>query len=130
TSVLELREVPHGTGVTGALDRVEVASGRTTRYPLVKGEQVVDSKLVPKDQPKGTGLAFTVPNGMRAVSVPVNEESGAGGLIAPGDRVDGLVSTDYGRLFAPTEPTSGSNSNIAQFPAVLTALQNVMVLAV
>ncbi len=102
TAILELREIPVSAVLSGALTDLDELEGRTTRYPLTLGEQVLESKLVGSDGTSGVELAYSVPAGMRAASVQFSEIMGAGGLIVPGDRVDVMVSTDYGRLFGPT----------------------------
>jgi pilus assembly protein CpaB len=56
------------------------------RYPLTEGEPIVESKLV--RQGEGGLMAALIAPGKRAVAVPVREESAAGGLIQPNDRVD------------------------------------------
>ncbi len=60
--------------------------GKITRSPLTTGEQVLTTKVYL--QREDSGLAFMVPDGMRAVSVGFNEVIGTGGMILPGDRVD------------------------------------------
>ena len=140
TSVmLETRELPESLVVPGAETDPEGLLGRVTRYPLTEGEQVLASRLVGNEESSSEGLAFSVPPGMRAVSVPLSEVTGAGGLLAPGDRVDVLVSTTYARLFGPFElvtppvPANSPNTtddNVSDHPTVVTALQNVLVLAV
>ena len=125
-AVLELRAVPHAQLLPGALSTVEQAADRVTRYPMVAGEQVLDSRLVGADA-TGRGLAFSVPKGMRAVSVPVSEVSAAGGLMVPGDRIDVLAATAYERLFDPQTDVSESARRAT---AVVTVLQDVLVLAV
>ncbi len=58
------------------------------RYPLLAGEPVSDSKLArPGD---GSAMAALIAPGMRAIAVPIKDESAAGGLIQPHDRVDVL----------------------------------------
>ncbi|MEX2228214.1 MAG: Flp pilus assembly protein CpaB [Dehalococcoidia bacterium] len=125
-AVLELRAVPHRELLPGALSTVEQAADRVTRYPMVAGEQVLDSRLVGADA-TGRGLAFSVPKGMRAVSVPVSEVSAAGGLMVPGDRIDVLVATAYERLF---DPQTDVSETARRATAVVTVLQDVLVLAV
>ena len=56
------------------------------RYPLTEGEPIVESKLVRPGE--GSVMAALIAPGKRAVAVPVREESAAGGLIQPNDRVD------------------------------------------
>ncbi|MQA00172.1 MAG: Flp pilus assembly protein CpaB [Dehalococcoidia bacterium] len=93
-------EVPQSTVPVGALTELDDAVGRVLRYPLGPGEQLLASKLV-GDGSTGSGLAFSIPPGMRGVSVAFSEVMGAGGLVVPGDHVDVLVATEYGRLFGP-----------------------------
>jgi pilus assembly protein CpaB len=59
-----------------------------SRYPLLEGEPLAEAKLIrPGD---GGVMAALIAPGMRAIAVPVREESAAGGLIQPNDRVDVL----------------------------------------
>lgn len=124
---LEVRQLPKRDVLPGAITALDQARGRVTRYPLVAGQQVISASLVAGSAGTDKGLAFSVPEGMRAVSVPMSEVSGAGGLIVPGDRVDVLVATSYERLFAPG---SVVNENERKVPTVVTLLQDVLVLAV
>jgi pilus assembly protein CpaB len=60
------------------------------RALILAGEPIAPAKLIrPGD---GSALAALVGAGLRAVSVPIREESAAGGFIQPGDRVDVLVT--------------------------------------
>jgi pilus assembly protein CpaB len=73
-----------------APDVNRVVSGVVAREPLVAGEPLTASKIVHAD---GAGfMAAMVTPGMRAVSIGVSTESGAGGFILPNDRVDVLVT--------------------------------------
>lgn len=127
SAMLAEQEVPADVALEQAFATSDEVVGRTTRYPLVRGEQITPGKLVGSEESAEEGLAFSVPPGMRGVSVPVSEVSGAGGLIVPGDRVDVLVSTSYDRLFTPAEL---EQNEIERSPIVLTVLQDVLVLAV
>jgi pilus assembly protein CpaB len=127
--LVEVREIPDAAYLTGTTSDAEAVIGRVTRYPLVQGEQVGSSKLVTEGEAGGTGLAFAVPPGMRAVSVSISEVRGAGGLIVPGDRVDVMVHTEYERLFGPTDLQTVDRDE-QRHPTVVTVLQDVLVLAV
>jgi pilus assembly protein CpaB len=70
----------------------KVAVGRTALRDFVRGEPVVEGKLVPLNKPAGL-LSLRVPQGMRAFSVKVNEVVGVGGFIVPDTRVDVVVTT-------------------------------------
>lgn len=127
SAMLELREIPITAVLSGALTDLDELENRTTRYPITIGEQLLESKLVGGDGASGVGLAYSVPAGLRAASVQFSEIMGAGGLIVPGDRVDVMVSTDYGRLFGPEEQPE---DDVAGHPTVVTILQDMLVLAV
>lgn len=129
--MVELRDVPVSAILPGAFRDIDDVALRVARYPLVEGEQILPSRIVSSETEASTGLAFAVPAGMRGLSVPVSEVSGAGGLIVPGDRVDVLVSTQYGKLFSPFElVTTDDTDDVRDHPTVITVLQDVLVLAV
>ena len=68
------------------------AVGRVAMREFLRGEPIVESKLVPTDKSSGL-LSLKVPAGMRAFSVKVNEVVGVGGFIVPDSRVDVVVTT-------------------------------------
>ncbi len=77
-----------------ALQSLAEVDGKLTLSPLVRGEQVLASRL--GDKPRANTLAGVVPAGRRAVSVAATDVVGVGGLIQPGDRVDVLAVFDKG----------------------------------
>jgi pilus assembly protein CpaB len=79
-----------GTLPHGALLRKEDVVGRGVMAAIYDGEPVLESRLAPKGA--GAGLAATIPAGMRAVAVRVNEVVGVAGFVVPGMRVDVLIS--------------------------------------
>ena len=75
---------------TNRPDALESLAGAIARAPFVAGEPIRDAKLV---QAKGSGfMAAILPPGMRAVSVGIAPETGAGGFILPNDRVDVILT--------------------------------------
>ncbi len=87
---LVLKEMPaDGLSETAFRNPAEVI-GRVVISEIVKGQVVLDSFLAPK----GTtgGAQAMVPDGMRAITLEVNEFSGVAGLLTPGSHVD-LVQT-------------------------------------
>jgi pilus assembly protein CpaB len=58
--------------------------------PVVENELILENKLAPKEA--GAGLSSTIPEGMRALSVSVNEVIGVAGFVIPGTMVDVLVT--------------------------------------
>jgi pilus assembly protein CpaB len=64
--------------------------GRGLITEVKKNEPLLDWKLARKEA--GGGLPITIPEGMRAVSVEVDEVIGVAGFVLPGTRVDVLVT--------------------------------------
>jgi pilus assembly protein CpaB len=83
--------------------------------PLAENEPVLESKLAPKEA--GAGLSATIPEGMRALSVGVNDVVSVAGFVTPGTAVDVLVT---GRAVGG----GAGSDNITR-----TILENVRVLA-
>ncbi len=129
-ALMRVIEVPKGTRPASAFEAIEELEGRVARYPITIGEQILPSRLVPTDPDQRAGLAYSVPPGMRAVSVSFSDALGGGGLVVPGDRVDVLISTTHGALFGPGEVITPEDEQIAASPTVFTLLQNVLVLAI
>lgn len=131
-SMFKWQDVPESLVLSGALTSDGEVAGRVTLYPIAQGEQLLAVRLVGASEPSRNGLAYSVPDGMRAVSMPVSEVSAAGGLIVPGDRVDIIVSTEYGSLFGPFDQVAKrvDGYDPRTHKVVVTALQDVLVLAV
>jgi pilus assembly protein CpaB len=98
---------------SGTFTSVEQVAGRVSTVPMVVGQPVFDTLLAPKGT--GSGLQALVPAGMRAITVEVNEFSGVAGLLAPGCRVDVVM----------TMPGERSGENLAR-----TICQDIKVTAV
>lgn len=64
--------------------------GRGVITPVVMNEPLLTTKLADKEA--GGGLPIVIPEGMRAVSVKVDEVIGVAGFVTPGTRVDVLVT--------------------------------------
>lgn len=105
---------PANQPVAGMFTRVEDCASRAVITNLAENEPVLESKLAPKES--GAGLPATIPEGMRAVSVAVNEVVGVAGFVIPGTMVDVLVT---GQM-----PGQSNNNKITR-----TILENVRVLA-
>jgi len=74
----------------GTVLRKEDVVGRGVMAAIYDGEPIVENRLAPKGA--GAGLAATIPAGMRAFAVRVNEVVGVAGFVVPGMRVDILIS--------------------------------------
>lgn len=82
---------------------------------IYSNEPILDGRLAPKGA--GAGLAATIPVGMRAVALAVNEVVGLAGFVLPGVRVDVLVAGSAGGGM-------GQGSTVCR-----TVLQNIEVLS-
>ena len=81
---------PKGTPIDGSFATIEEIVGRGVIVPILANEPVLDSKLAPVEA--GAGLTTAIPEGMRAMSVKVNDVVGVAGFVLPGTRVDVIVT--------------------------------------
>lgn len=105
-----------GTLPQGVILKPQDAIGRGVLSDLYAGEPILNSRLAAPGS--GGGLAATIPEGMRAAAVRVDEVVGVAGFVTPGMRVDVLVSGN------PPGSPSG-----AQGTQTKTLLQNIEVLS-
>jgi pilus assembly protein CpaB len=106
---------PADEPLAGSFPEIENCVGRALISPVMENEPILETKLAPKEA--GAGLPATIPEGMRALSVAVNDVIGVAGFVIPGTVVDVLVT---GAL----PGGSGNANNITR-----TILENVRVLA-
>lgn len=99
-----------------ATAKEDMESGRA-RVALYEGEPLIERKIIAADKPGF--MSAMLPKGMRAISVGISEQSGAGGFILPNDRVDVILTKKV------PDTTSGQ-----VVPASETVLRNVRVLAI
>ena len=100
----------------GVILKPQDAVGRGVISALYAGEPILDSRLAPPGS--GGGLAATIPQGMRAVAVKVDQIIGVAGFVTPGMRVDVLISG-----------TPPGTTNTPQGTVTKTLLQNIEVLS-
>jgi pilus assembly protein CpaB len=105
-----------GAAPKGAVARREDAIGRGVISNIYQGEPILESRLAAPGA--GGGLAATIPQGMRASAVKVDDVMDVGGFATPGMRVDVLIS---GVPPGAKDPSQG--------PRVKTLLQNIQVLS-
>jgi pilus assembly protein CpaB len=103
----------------GSLDEV---IGQIASVPIVAGEQILKTKLLPPGK-IGKSLSEITPAGKRAVSVSVDNMASIANLIRPGDYVDVLA------LIALPE-TAGQSGAKSSVQRLISLFQNVEVLAV
>ena len=113
---LRLIPWPSDEPVSGMFTRIEDCANRALITPVAENEPILESKLASVQS--GAGLPATIPEGMRALSVAVNEVVGVAGFVIPGTMVDVLVTGNVAGA------SRGSTENITR-----TILENVKVLA-
>jgi pilus assembly protein CpaB len=106
-----------GTLPKGVILKKEDAIGRGVISNLYLGEPVLESRLAAVGS--GGGLAATIPQGMRATAIKVNEVVGVAGFVTPGMRVDVLIAGN----------PPGVTANTGQGVVEKTLLQNIEVLS-
>jgi pilus assembly protein CpaB len=114
-SNLRLIDWPADEPVAGMFTRIEDCANRALITPVAENEPILDAKLAPKES--GAGLPAVIPQGMRAMSVAVNDVVGVAGFVTPGTMVDVLVTGKVGS-------TGGSETSVTR-----TILENIRVLA-
>src|SRR3954462_4496696 len=97
-------QFPAGKTPEGTFAKVEEVLGRGLIVPIVRNEPILKAKLASKEA--GSGLPPVIPEGMRAVSVRVNEVVGVAGYVLPGNRVD-VVATA-----SPTDQHQDTTSKV------------------
>ena len=115
---VRLANWPASSVPTGAFTTVEDATkSRVALRPIVPGEPILSSKVSGTDG-RAT-IAANLPQGQLAFALPINDVTGAGGFIRPGDVVDVLITRKI--------PGNGASESDKMTDVVL---QSVPVLAV
>ena len=105
---------PADTPVPGTFAKVEEVIDRGVITTVAENEPLTNAKLAALEA--GAGLPPSIPTGMRAISVKVNEVVGVAGFVVPGTRVDVMVT------LSKNQPTDDSLTRIVVSNAqVLTA---------
>jgi pilus assembly protein CpaB len=109
---IKIIKIPVSALPAGAPRRRSDVIGHGVIIPMTRGEFILSTKLAGDNA--GAGLPALITNGMRAISVRVNEVVSVAGFVTPGTRVDVLLTGT---------PTASAE------PETTTVLQNVLVLA-
>ena|SRR5579872_2611349 len=110
---LRMIDWPQSDPLPGSFSSIQQCVGRALITPIAKNEPILEEKLAPKEA--GAGLPAAIPEGMRGVSVRVDDVVGVSGFAVPGTMVDVLVTGQ--------PPTSAGDS------VTRTILEDVRVLA-
>ena len=116
SEMLTLKSLPTEAVHPDAVASVASIVGGITNAEISKDEQVLKSRVVTENTE--AGLAYRIPENMRAMTIPVTEITGVAGYINKGDNVDILVSYN-----------DKDTTNLPK-ASVFTQLQNLKVLVI
>ncbi len=114
TDMVTIRQVPLGTAHPLAARTLEEVVGYVTESETLEGEQLLPPKLKQLGQTE-SGLSYIIPEGMRAVTIPVDEVTGVAGFLQRGDYVD--VITNVATAYAPAPVEKGQTDAAQAEPA-------------
>jgi pilus assembly protein CpaB len=83
---------PKSSIPSGAVRSLPEAEGRVVRSSIVAGEPLLDGKLAPQLSGKGGLMPMLVPEGLRGITIKVDDATRESGFVLPNSRVDVLVS--------------------------------------
>ena len=130
--MLTIKEISPEAVLAGVFTDPADVVDQVTRVPLVAGEQVLPTKVaatgVAIGDVENPPLAFVVPEGMRGVSVGVDNVIGASGLIRPGDYVDVILTVKIQSSGDSSDDGPAADSVNDQI--AVTVLQNALVLSI
>ena len=86
---------PAASPVSGGFSSPEEITDRGLIASVITNEPLTETKLAPREA--GAGLPPSIPLGMRAISVRVNDVIGVAGFVVPGTRVDVLATVSQGQ---------------------------------
>lgn len=89
--LVEQIQMPRRYVAAGALSSVDGVGDRILGASVSKGEMLTAGRFQSASE---AGLAFSVPKGFVAVTIPVDEARGVAGLISPGDHVAILATVE------------------------------------
>lgn len=123
---------------TGALTSSQQLVGKVTKISLVRGQTITPNLLA--EDGAGYGVGATLPEGMRAVTIDINDTTGVAGFILPKSRVDVIATLSVdgksvaktvlesvqvlavGPRINPTAPAEQGNNGQAQPSRTVTLL--------
>lgn len=87
---VKLADWPKSIPLEGGFSDLEAVVDRGVITTIFPNEPVIDAKLAPREA--GAGLTTIIPDGMRALSVKVDNVIGVAGFVLPGTRVDVVLT--------------------------------------
>lgn len=84
--------IPSNTFLTTMIGTPQEVVGKVCPYPIGAREYLYNTKLVALGEKTDTGLSYSLENGMRAITISVNDINGVGFFIKEGDFIDIMVN--------------------------------------
>lgn len=114
--MIELKTVKVSSILPSGYTKAEELIGKYAKETIYPGEQIIHERIA-DDQYGKKHLAYSIPKGYRALTLPYNPVMGVAGFIQPGDYVD-IIGT-----YAP-------DKNATQKEISKIVMQNVLILAI
>jgi pilus assembly protein CpaB len=106
TTAVDSSFITHSAG-----NEADIVKGTVVRSPVLAGQPITNTAIVHGDA-SGFMAAMLTP-GMRAISIVISAESGAGGFVLPNDRVDVILTPKaFGNSPRVTSKTILSNVRV------------------
>ena len=90
---VDIKKIPQRYVAEGAYSDLSQLDDQVTVVSLNKGEQITNSMLKKTSQ---AGLSYQIPEGLVAISMPVDEVIGVSGLLKQGDRLNVIATFSPG----------------------------------
>ncbi len=120
SDMVDFQQLPVVAVNPRAMTELSDVVGKIAQVTIEIDEQVLSAKITERDI-EDAGLAYSIPDGRRAISIEVNETSGVAGYLQEGDRVDVVAAVTIDSMDTTTRE---------DIPAGKMVLQNIEVLVV
>jgi pilus assembly protein CpaB len=129
-SMIEVQTVPRDLAIEGSFFSRSLVEGKTVRYPIERGEQITETRLV--ETSTEDLLSAQLTPGTRAITIPVDIENSPAALMVPGDFVDIILTVDVDSVHPdafeePLPPFDTERRD--ELKAVFVLYQNIQVLS-
>jgi Flp pilus assembly protein CpaB len=109
SSDVQVQSVHQDSVPAGALSTADQAAGKYVSWPLTSGEPILAGALSGQRSGSNVVAGYNIPNGYRAIAIPVTPAAAVGGMLSPGDHVD-VYATPSGQANSSTTSNSQANT--------------------
>jgi len=104
SSDIQVESIHQDSIPAGAVTTTDEATGKYVSWPLTSGEPVLAGALSSQRSGSDVVSGYNIPNGYRAIALPVTPAAAVGGMLSPGDHVD---------VYATPNGQAGTNTGSA-----------------